>query len=149
MTDKPKRGPAKPKDVEKTLRDKEFLELRANGEGMKKIASYMGISLTTAYSIERRALTEIVDASREYTEEIRMQEILRLEMLAQPYYDRGLEGHHASAETYVKIAARKHAIQGLDKQPEQAVTLNQFNISVPWGEDDPRLAQEIVEGETA
>lgn len=99
-------------DPEVIERERQVLELRLLGLPWEQIAKRVGFaSAGAAYNAYSRALVRTL---REPAEEVRTQELERLDRMMARFYDNALRGDVQSATTVLRIMERRSRLLGLD-----------------------------------
>lgn len=94
--------------------EEKALALRRAGTSYQQIGEALGITPSGAYRSVARVLARLRKTSDETAEEIRQQELMRLDEMQFALYPTARRGDVKAVETILKIQARRAKLLGLD-----------------------------------
>lgn len=94
------------------LRDRAMLAMRLQGASLAEIADRFGVSIATASRAVKRAIAESVPARA--VEELRSEQLMRLERLWAALWPRIEAGSARHAEVGLRVLERQARLMGLD-----------------------------------
>lgn len=137
-----------PRQAEKAYREFQALRLRARGHDYETIGEVLGIDTKSARALVERAMERLpVEAGLE----ARRLEMVRLDELMLPFYEKALEGHGPSFDRVMLAMERRAKLLGLDVPEERDYSILKTQFFDRLREVLPRLlgeaqAQEVFLG---
>lgn len=122
------------------------LDLRLAGATYRDISSRLGVTVAQSYKDVQQALR---DYCQDTAEEVRDQELARLDRLMLAHWQRALNGDHKSTATVLSIMDRRAKILGLDAPAKVDITMYIRQKALEEGLDPDeavRAAEQIAAG---
>jgi DNA-binding CsgD family transcriptional regulator len=95
-------------------RERQALDLRRGGLRYREIGEALGCSLSAAYGAVSRALSRIAAETDERAEELRALELVRLDALLRPMFEKAIAGDLQAVDRVLRIGERRARLLGLD-----------------------------------
>lgn len=112
--------------------EEKALALRRVGASYQQIGEALGITPSGAYRSVARVLARLRKTSDETAEEIRQQELMRLDEMQFALYPTARRGDTKAIETILKIQARRAKLLGLDAPEKVDVSGKAFDSLSDW-----------------
>lgn len=107
------------KGIDRAERQELCLNLRRQGHTIREIAVLLGVSANTVW---RDLKTTITDIPRQEAEELRQQEVQRLDNLQRAIWEKATSGDLQAIDRCVRIIERRCKLLGLDLPPQMNVS---------------------------
>jgi len=115
--------PAPGEDVQNAARDEKILDLRRRGWSFRRIAAAAGIGRSTACKVVHAHLDIIAAECSEHTQEIRAQEIERLDACVEAIWSQVVDdGNLQAIDRILRLSAQRASLLGLNAPTKVAAT---------------------------
>jgi hypothetical protein len=109
--------------------ENKVLDLRRQGISYEKIHRITGLSISGAHAMVKRVMERLTEYANETADEIKKQELLRLDEMQAALYKKAVKGDIRAIDAVLRIMQRRAKLLGLD-EPEK-VDLGVYEIEPP------------------